>query len=147
MILPPTTGFVSLDAITTAKGFADAPDGGGISGKAPVLRAAAPEKTLPSSPGAGPGVLTAHGVSEPSTEDNLLRVIALQSNPSRAGAFSGLSGMRQLRQTETLASLNNLTAAPSPAGIPGEDDSPDHSLGEISVGVSPSIGVNKRVGQ
>lgn len=114
---------------------------------APVLRAAAPEKTLPSSPGAGPGVLTAHGVSEPSTEDNLLRVIALQSNPSRAGAFSGLSGMRQLRQTETLASLNNLTAAPSPAGIPAEDDSPDHSLGEISVGVSPSIGVNKRVGQ
>jgi hypothetical protein len=70
--------------------------------------------------------------------DNLLKVISLQSNPSHGGGFSGLAGMRQLRDTETVASLNRISEAQSQPAIPQEEDKPENSLGEISVGVSRS---------
>jgi len=71
-------------------------------------------------------------------DDNLLQVIKLQSNPSRAGPFAGLSGMRQLQRSKTVASLNTLATGGSQPSVPLEEDKPENSLGEISVGVRPS---------
>jgi len=68
--------------------------------------------------------------------DNLLQVIMLQSNPDHAGAFSGLSGMRQVSRSVNLASLDTLRTENRPkADTPEDDTDPRHSLGEISVGV------------
>ena len=66
------------------------------------------------------------------SEDNLLQAITLQSNPAHAGGFSGLAGMRQLRQTGSLSALNAL-AEGEKANIADEDDNRGTYLGEISV--------------
>jgi hypothetical protein len=71
-------------------------------------------------------------------EDNLLKVIARESNPSRAGAFSGLLEMRQLSQAENVAFLNHVSTGQSRPAIALEEDLPANSLGEISVGVRRS---------
>lgn len=70
-----------------------------------------------------------------STEDSLLQMIAVQSNPARGGTFSGLSGMRQIRETGTLASLNTVADGAPRQSILDDQDNPGSSLGEISVGV------------
>ena len=67
------------------------------------------------------------------SEENLLKAIALQSNPAHAGTFSGLSGMRQLRQTESLVTLNTI-ATEDKSNIASEQDKPENFIGEISVG-------------
>jgi hypothetical protein len=74
-------------------------------------------------------------VASGSEADSLLHAIMLQSKPTRGGAFYGLAGMRQLRRTETLASLDTLSAEAQPTASPPEDENPSQSLGEISVGV------------
>ena len=68
-----------------------------------------------------------------STEDTLLRTITLQSNPAHAGGFSGLSGMRQLRHTESMVSINTVSTEKE-ATIADPEDKPQNFLGEISVG-------------
>jgi len=68
-----------------------------------------------------------------STEDTLLRTITLQSTPAHAGAFSGLSRMRQLRHTESLVSINSVSTEDK-ANIADQEDKPQNFLGEISVG-------------
>ncbi len=73
-----------------------------------------------------------------SSEDYLLQTITLQSNPAHAGAFAGLSGMRQLRHTETVASLNSITADMSQTAIREQEDKPENYLGDISVGAGRS---------
>ena len=71
------------------------------------------------------------------SEDNLLQVISLQSNPARAGAYSGLSGMRQLRETKDLIALNTISTA-TPQSIPDDSDKPENYLGDITVGAKHS---------
>jgi Leucine-rich repeat (LRR) protein len=84
-------------------------------------------------PSAAPGLGSSGGDAE-----NLLQVIALQSNPAHAGGFSGLSSMRQLRRSATIASLNQLSVGGAKPSVPVENDKPENSLGEISVGVTPA---------
>jgi hypothetical protein len=62
-------------------------------------------------------------------------MITVQSNPARNGTFSGLSGMRQIRETGTLASLNTVADGAPRHAIPDDEDKPENSLGEFSVGV------------
>jgi len=87
------------------------------------------------------GVDSIHSAAAPTEvastgeSENLLQVIKLQSNPSRAGTFAGLSGMRQLQRSETMASLNTLATDGSQPSVPLDQDNPENSLGEISVGV------------
>jgi hypothetical protein len=69
------------------------------------------------------------------SEDSLLQMITVQSNPARNGTFSGLSGMRQIRETGTLASLNTVADGAPRHAIPDDEDKPENSLGEFSVGV------------
>jgi len=116
---------------------------------APKLVEAAPQRVA--SPGVGRTGSSEKAVGRVSVEhsappesvskieaDNLLQAITLQSHPSRGGAFSGLSGLRQLRETETLASLNRIAADASQPSVSLEEDKPENSLGEFSVGVHPS---------
>jgi hypothetical protein len=104
-----------------------------------VVRTSSPGADL-SAPAAKPNPI-AGGPARPSgreAEENLLKVIALASNPAHAGAFSGLSGMRQLSQTETVAFLDRVSSDRAKPAIPVEEDRPENSLGEISVGVRSS---------
>jgi hypothetical protein len=80
--------------------------------------------------------LTAEPASKREAE-KLLEVITLQSNPAHAGAFSGLSSMRELQRTETIASLNQLSIGDSKPAVPEEKDTPENNLGDFSVGVAP----------
>ncbi len=75
--------------------------------------------------------------SKKASEENLLQVIALQSNPAHAGGFSGLSGMRQLRGTESISALNTISAGDK-ASIEQQEEKPEGYLGDLSVGVKRS---------
>jgi hypothetical protein len=86
-------------------------------------------------PGSGSAPIAS--TSQKASEENLLQVISLQSNPAHAGGFYGLSGMRQLRQTESLAALNTISDGEK-ANIADQEDKPENSLGEISVGARRS---------
>lgn len=65
--------------------------------------------------------------------DVLVKTIVLQSNPSKGGAFSGLSGMRQLGKMNTKTALNDVTAASETPGITMHQDRPEDYLGEINI--------------
>ena len=67
------------------------------------------------------------------SEDNLLKVITLQSNPSHSGGLSGLSGMRQLSHTENVVALNTISTG-GKAAIEDQEDKPENYLGDITVG-------------
>jgi len=72
------------------------------------------------------------GAGAQKNEDQLLKVITLQSRPSKGGAFSGLAGMKQIRLAENNGSINDI-ADPNQAAIHMQEDRPEDSLGEISV--------------
>ena len=66
-------------------------------------------------------------------EDQLLKVIVLQSQPSKGGAFSGLAGMKQVRLAENTGSISDVAVDPKQAAIAVQEDRPEDSLGEINV--------------
>jgi hypothetical protein len=68
-------------------------------------------------------------------EDQLLKVIRLQSQPSKGGGFSGLAGMKQVRLAENNGSIGDVMD-PLQANIRMQEDRPEDSLGEISINAS-----------
>jgi Leucine-rich repeat (LRR) protein len=103
----------------------------------PLTPVAISDRPLPPMGGEGNVRAPIEVASKKASEENLLQVIALQSNPAHAGGFSGLSGMRQLRHSESLTALNTISTGGS-ANIEEQEDTPETSLGEISVGVKRS---------
>jgi Leucine-rich repeat (LRR) protein len=101
----------------------------------PVVRLIAPPRVRPSAaleeaPKTPLAPAQAAGRQEP--EEVLLKSILRESNPSRGGAFSGLAAMKQLRQTQTLASINEVSPG-SRSSIRMPDDKPENFLGEFNV--------------
>lgn len=64
--------------------------------------------------------------------DYLVRMITLQSNPTKGGGFSGLSGMKQLGSPMGRAGLNEITSG-SAKGIVHQEDRPENFIGEINI--------------